>query len=106
MIEVLTVHGFGSFFKGALNPGDVDLLLLHRSTEAKSCRFAIQCKRQLQAALPGAHIVMLSEAEATSHCFLGQADTVQLCTVHEDKIESDIDAVIVAIRMRRGSSRD
>jgi hypothetical protein len=101
----LTVHGFGSFFTGALNPNDIDLLILHKSIELESCRFAINCKRRLEAELPEAHIVMLSQAESAGNSFLQRAGAVQLCSVREDNLEADVQALMLNVRIRWGRSR-
>lgn len=94
MTESLTVYGFGSFFDGNSQPNDIDLLLLHRSTDFESCQFAIDCKGQLKLALPSADIVMLSLAEAKGLNFLERADAVKLACLSSDRMAADVQALV------------
>lgn len=93
MTESLTVYGFGSFFKGKARPSDIDLLLVHRSTDFASSKFAIACKAQIKSALPSADIVMLSEAEAESLDFLGRAKAIKLENVRAESMDADVRAL-------------
>lgn len=94
MIESLTVYGFGSFFRGSDHPNDIDLLLLHRSTQLESCKFAIFCKNQLKSALPFVDIVMLSRTEAENLDFVERAKAEQLASLRSDMIEADLQALV------------
>ena len=93
MTESLTVYGFGSFFNGKARPRDIDLLLLHRSTDFESSKFAIDCKAQIRAALPFADVVMLSYAEAESLNFVERSKAVRLNDVHAESMETDVHAL-------------
>lgn len=93
MTESLTVYGFGSFFKGKTRPSDIDLLLVHRSTDFASSKFAIDCKAQIKSALPSAYIVMLSQAEAESLDFLERAKAIKLANVSVESMDADVRAL-------------
>jgi hypothetical protein len=83
--ESLTVFGFGSFFTCIGHANDIDLLLMHRSTDLESCLFATKCKSQIKSVLPLADIVMLSNAEAEGLNFLERSCCVPLATLTSDE---------------------
>ncbi len=93
MTESIAVYGFGSFFNGKARPRDIDLLLLHRSTDLESSKFAIDCKAQIKSEIPAADIVMLSQAEAESLDFLGRAKAIKLQNVSAATMEADVRAL-------------
>ncbi|MEJ7926755.1 hypothetical protein WG908_08315 [Sphingobium sp. AN641] len=92
-MESLTVYGFGSFFSDEPKPHDIDLLLVHRSANLESCRFAIDCKAQIRSILPSADIVMLSRAEADSLDFLEGAKAIELDRVTAESMDADVRAL-------------
>ncbi len=93
MTESVAVYGFGSFFNGKARPRDIDLLLVHRSTDSESCKFAIDCKAQIKSELPAADVVMLSQAEAESLDFLERAKAIKLDNVSAATMEADVRAL-------------
>lgn len=97
-MESLTVYGFGSFFSGGPEPHDIDLLLVHRSANRESCKFAIDCKAKIKSALPAADIVMLSEAEAKSLNFLERAKAVKLENLSAESMDCDLQALASRLR--------
>jgi len=94
LTENLSVFGFGSFFNRETQPHDIDLLLMHRSTNFESCKFAIDCKSQLNSALPSADIVLLSQAEAEGLDFLKRAKAVKLGDLCSDSMDADVQALV------------
>ncbi|MGX1692330.1 hypothetical protein [Brevundimonas naejangsanensis] len=90
MNQTLVVYGFGSFFRGAKKPGDIDLLLIHRSTDQASCLFAVECKRHFQRHLPHVEVVMLSAIEAEQNEFISRAEAIRLATIDSDSSESQV----------------
>jgi len=80
----IEIYGFGSFFNGSADYGDIDLLLVHEDRSKESCALAISCKRQLQAMLQNLHVTMLSKQAEQSFSFkltaqakhLGRIDTL------------------------------
>lgn len=97
----VTVYGFGSAFvahdESKTIASDVDLLIVHPGTHAKSCKFAIACKRRLAACVAGAHITMLSDGEE-QHCqFIRTTRAVRLGTIRADHFVADLRTLSVAI---------
>jgi hypothetical protein len=91
--ESIVVYGFGSFFSGKDKPRDIDLLLVHRSTDMKSCKFAIDCKERLRSAIPLADIVLLSAAEAESLNFIERAKAVRLGNLSFESMDADVEVL-------------
>jgi hypothetical protein len=98
MMQSLRVYGFGSFFAGGDRPNDLDLLLLHQSTDAASCQFAIDCKTKIMLTLPTADVVMLSEREAEGHQFLVRSKAVALGELHAGTVDAQVQALADRIR--------
>jgi hypothetical protein len=92
--ESVSVFGFGSYFEGKPQPGDIDLLLLHRSANEESCRFVLECKSRILRSIPTSDVVMLSEHEASSLQFLDRAKTFHLGSVRALSLDSDIEAIV------------
>lgn len=97
----VTVYGFGSAFVGhdrnkALAQ-DVDLLIVHPSTHAASCQFAIMCKRQLAACITGAHITMLSNDEEQYLEFVRRAQGMRLGKIRADHMADDLRSIRAAV---------
>ena len=93
MRETVLVYGFGSSFRGSERPQDIDLLLLHRSTERASCDFAIDCKRDFQRHLPDVDVVMLSIVEARNNGFVARASAIRLGIIESNKREAQVRAL-------------
>ena len=91
------VYGFGSSFRGSERPQDIDLLLLHRSTEGASCHFAIDCKRDFQRHLPDVDVVLLSIVEARNNGFIARASAIRLGVIESDKREAQVRALSLQI---------
>lgn len=100
MNESVAVYGFGSFFNGKSRPHDIDLLIVHRSTELASCKFAIDCKAQIKSELPAADVVMLSQSEAESLDFLERANALKLCNVGAASMAADVQALAARLLKR------
>ncbi|WP_050554488.1 nucleotidyltransferase domain-containing protein [Pseudomonas fragariae (ex Marin et al. 2024)] len=74
--EDLLIYGFGSYFNGKAEFQDIDLLIVHESTNKESCIFAIRCKEILKTHINDAHISILSKSEATQLSFLEKSNSV------------------------------
>lgn len=94
MKESLAVYGFGSFFNGSVRSSDIDILLVHRSTERASCVFAIECKRVIREKISEADVTMLSTAEANSQRIFARADLTLIGTVTEGNHIVDMKVII------------
>jgi hypothetical protein len=88
------VYGFGSAFVvhdgSETSAQDVDLLIVHPSTYAASCQFAIVCKQQLAACIANAHITMLSAGEEQHFQFIRTARAVRLGAIRANHITDDL----------------
>lgn len=104
MNEMLSVYGFGSFFAGKAVPRDIDLLLLHRSTDRSSCQFAIDCKARIERVLPSADIVMLSRSEAERHRFVSRSKAIELGKVTTAKLDEQLATIISELTRSRSLS--
>jgi hypothetical protein len=84
MTDTAVIFGFGSYFaKGSTRASDVDLLLLHRNVGRDSIQFAISCKRLIRAAIPAAHVVMLSANEERELDFIRRSNATHLADIDE-----------------------
>jgi hypothetical protein len=94
----LEIYGFGSFFNGNADYGDIDLLLVHEDRSKESCALAISCKRQLQTMLQNLHVTMLSKQSEQSFSFKLTAQAKHLGRI-DTPIESlDIEKIVASIR--------
>ena len=93
----VTVYGFGSAFHDRTTANDVDLLIVHPSTDPASCQFAITCKQRLAGLIACVHITMLSNSEE-KHCqFIKTARAVYLGSIHENCLDHDVVALVAKI---------
>ena len=90
MKEELLIYGFGSFFDGNVKYHDIDILIIHRSTEYKSCRFAIFCKQFLVSKLVNLDITILSEREEQQLSFVAKSNACYIGKVREESAENDL----------------
>jgi len=90
----VTVYGFGSSFGKFAAALDVDLLVVHSSTDASSCDYAIQCKRHLAEQIGRAHVTMLSASENTQFEFIRRSRALDLGTLRKDHLEADLQSII------------
>ena len=72
------IYGFGSYFKGAETFNDIDILIVHNSTNYESCLEAISLKRDLIARVEKASITMLSKSEEAELNFISKASAEYL----------------------------
>ena len=101
LTESLTVYGFGSYFSGAAEPNDIDILLVHQSGSKSSCAFAIACKSEILKELAKADVTMLSVREEKEHDFIARARAIRLKEIHETSTAPDTSALLRLIESRR-----
>lgn len=94
MTEIVTVYGFGSSFRTFGRARDIDILLVHRSIDRPSCRFAIACKRDIQIHMPNVDVTMLSIAEAETSNFIAKSSARQIGLVTSDSREAQIQELL------------
>lgn len=81
-MQVAQVYGFGSYFETPETAKDIDLLILHESTDERSCKFALRCKAALLKSEPRADIRILSKAEEKQTGFIATAKARLVGTIH------------------------
>ncbi len=98
MNEYLYVYGFGSFFRKSIEFQDVDILIIHQSSDHKSCQLAIWCKRMLLSKIPNADITMLSVQEEQQHSFIVKSNACLIGKVCKSSAEIDVDVILSRIK--------
>lgn len=92
--EGIYVLGFGSFFDGKKNYGDIDILLLHKDLSKPSCINAIRCKNAIIELQPMAHVIVLSKQEERSLSFISKSRAIQIGEIHQPSRGLDIKNII------------
>lgn len=100
MNDFFEVYEFGSFFNGADEARDIDLILIHSSLSKSSCEFAILCKTLMKRALPMAHITMMSAPEQEGVQFVERAKAKPLGTIYTNTVEIDVAGTCTLIASR------
>lgn len=104
MNEKVKVYGFGSYFRGHPDYRDVDILLIHQSSNPESCRFAIQCKRFLVSNFSVADVTILSHHEEQQISFLERSGALQIGEIHLQRKESGLSEMLAKIDGCRNQS--
>ena len=97
MSEIVEIYGFGSFFRERTEFHDIDILIIHRSTQYESCQFAIWCKRMLLSIRADAHVSILSESEEHQITFLSKSNALRLGEIRKLSAEDDLQAIVEQI---------
>lgn len=92
------VYGFGSYFCRLPEYADIDLLLVHKTTERVSCDFALNCKAALKFVLPTAHITILSSKEAATSPIFGTNSKTMIGAINVATYGEDLNNVVSTIR--------
>jgi hypothetical protein len=98
LMSNIEVCGFGSFFVGKTEYGDIDLLLVHADRSKESCAHAIRCKRELQAALQNLHVTMLSKQAEQSFSFKLTAQAKHIGFIDMFLGDPDIKKIVASIK--------
>lgn len=101
----IEVYGFGSFFSGSTDYGDIDILLIHENRSQESCSFAISCKRELQAKIKNIHVTMLSKQAEQSFSFRSTAQAKYLGLIDTTTSKQDIRRIVVSIQGQSAARR-
>ncbi|MCF1741460.1 hypothetical protein [Paradevosia shaoguanensis] len=92
-----SIYGFGSAFAGKGGARDIDILIVHQSSDPASCRLAIACKRRLAERLPLAHVTMLSAPEEEHLKFIETANAMSVGTLRNGHLEEDLNKAVAVI---------
>jgi len=68
-----SLYGFGSYFEGSLSHNDIDLLIVHDSTDRESCLNAISLKKHLAQEIIAADISILSKSAELEFDFIARS---------------------------------
>lgn len=102
MNKELDVYGFGSFFRKSAKFQDIDILIIHRSIEYKSCQLAIWCKRILMSKITNADITILSRREEQNNSFIARSNACRIGKVCKGSAENDLNAILNEIKQIEG----
>ncbi|MEZ8659344.1 hypothetical protein BCS84_10890 [Vibrio cyclitrophicus] len=91
--RLANVYGFGSYFKGASNFNDVDILIVHNSTSFESCKVAISLKKKLLARIDRVSVTMLSKSEESEVNFIEKASAKHLSLYNGKNLGEIISAI-------------
>lgn len=97
MSEELNVYGFGSYFGETVKYQDIDILIIHQSTEYKSCKLAIWCKRMLISRIDNPDITILSRPEERYHSFITKSNACYIGKICESSAEEDLQSIMEKI---------
>jgi len=95
--EELVVYGFGSYFLGCAQYSDVDILIVHRSGNYESCRFAIEFKQLLASIVFNADITILSRREEKQISFIAKSNAKHIGNVFEGSERCDMCEILKKI---------
>lgn len=84
---IAEVYGFGSYFKGSQKFKDIDLLIVHTSSDYHSCLEAISLKRAIVGTIDMADVSILSKSEEQSFNFIDKSKAI-LLYVYEGESKS------------------
>lgn len=72
----ISVFGFGSYFKGANVSQDIDILIVHSSTDYNSCLEAISLKKAIVQEIGNADVSILSKTAELEFDFIQKAQAI------------------------------
>lgn len=75
---MISVYGYGSYFKGTSKYKDIDILITHISTDYNSCLEVIALKKYIVQEIEGADVTILSCVAELEFNFLEQSKAVLL----------------------------
>lgn len=85
-----SVYGFGSYFKGDSAYQDVDILIVHSSTDYSSCLEAISLKNSIAQEIGSADVSILSREAELEFDFIQKSQAVLLAEFEGSFRESSI----------------
>ena len=98
MSEELNVYGFGSYFGENTKHQDIDILIIHQSTEYKSCKLAIWCKQMLISRIAKPDITILSRSEEKQHSFITRSNACYIGKVRKSSADDDLLSIMEKIK--------
>ena len=106
MSEEVEIYGFGSYFFGMKEYNDIDILIVHRSSNSESCRLAIMCKQYFVSNINDIDVTILSQHEERQISFVEMSSAKCLGKAKESCLESDLDEMLNLILSVRNYKDD
>ena len=78
LILTVYVYGFGSYFKGSPLYQDIDILLVHTSTDYSSCLEVIALKKDIAQEIGESEITILSKSAESEFNFIEKSQAILL----------------------------
>ncbi|CAA0106034.1 Uncharacterised protein [Zhongshania aliphaticivorans] len=75
---MISVYGYGSYFKGSSQYKDIDILITHISTDYNSCLEVIALKKSIVNEIEGADVTILSCVAESEFNFIQQSRAILL----------------------------
>lgn len=97
-MQNILIFGFGSFFKGVSKYRDIDILIIHPSSDYDSCKRAILYKQLFLSQIDKVSVTMLSASEEVYFEFVNKSSAVFLGEIRENRFEEDILRIIDKIK--------
>ena len=90
MILTMSIYGFGSYFKGASAYQDIDLLIVHNSTDYSACLAAISLKNSILQEIGSAGVSILSRVAELEFDFIQRSQAILLVEIEGSYKDSEL----------------
>ena len=100
MLET-SVYGFGSYFKGSSLYQDIDILVVHSSTDRTSCLEAISLKKSIVKEIEKAGVSILSKSAELDFNFIEKSKAILLHEFNGDYRQSALKTIVHKIHSHR-----
>lgn len=84
----MRIYGFGSYFSESKLYRDIDILIVHDSSDYQSCMQAIKCKKLILKEIDKSDVSILSKSEELDFDFISKSRAVLLGEIDEGSIEN------------------
>jgi predicted nucleotidyltransferase len=101
LIYETQVYGFGSYFHGNSSYQDIDILVVHTSTDRTSCLDAIALKKSIIKQVEKAGVSILSESAELDFDFINKSKGILLHEFNGSHRESDLKKIENKIHFHR-----
>ena len=95
------VYGFGSYFQGANSYHDIDILVVHSSTDRASCLEAISLKKSIVKEIEKADVSILSKSSELDFDFIKKSKGILLHEFNGDYRKSALKKILHKIHSYR-----
>ena len=84
----IKIYGFGSYFSESKSYRDIDILIVHDSSEYQSCIQAIKYKKSILKEIDKSNVSILSKSEELDFDFISKTNAIFLSEVNENSIKN------------------